>query len=140
MGGAPIGLPLFVPTARARSSPAFTRSAARTGSCLAMRQNRQHGVAERPNTPQKFVLEALPSNSIRLLPFKMLEGLDDALMAESVQGPKQQEVKPPLCSFPESPLELRAIGGLAARLVDVLTNEVPTLGGLVVDELTQRVE
>ena len=35
-GGAPIGLPLFVPTARARSSPALTRSAARTGFCLAI--------------------------------------------------------------------------------------------------------
>jgi hypothetical protein len=31
----------------------------------------------------------------------MLEALDDALTAESVQGPEQQEVRPPFCSVPE---------------------------------------
>jgi hypothetical protein len=35
-------------------------------------QNRQHGIAEWPNTPEKFFLEAPPLNAIRLLPFKML--------------------------------------------------------------------
>ena len=73
-------------------------------------RNRQYGIAEPPNTPQKFFLEPPPLNAIRLQSFKMLEGLDDALTAELVQGPEQQEVRPPLGNVLEYPLELRAIG------------------------------
>jgi hypothetical protein len=49
-------------------------------------RNRQYGIAEPPNTPQKFFLEPPPLNAIRLQSFKMLEGLDDALTAELVQA------------------------------------------------------
>lgn len=79
------------------------------------------------------------ANTVAGQGLEMLEGLEDALAAESIQPPKQHKVELALRGGGEQGFELLSVAALPGRHVHVLVNNRPPLSGCELPKLAELI-